>query len=284
MFAEVCSEREPELQAILDMDIPNIDTVSDDVLAGLFGNLFTMEAEEGEQLIAFYRRVREIYDDEGIAPADLGVDVPVVNEACPESTQELAADVIDFLNDASDRLSFGPWLQARAEGICAIRHDELHDIIWENVNTRDAARDEAAIVVETAFPVLANDGETLEEFNDRMMVEHVVTGPMDMSNVNLPVFSDACPAEEVANLEEAMTVIEESLRLQSFIVWLNELVGGQCDDIEAAIEARIDVVDMEAKAAEREQLYETWYQVDESGPEGETYEAFKIRMDGVFAE
>ena len=48
MFAEVCSEREPELQAILDMDIPNIDTVSDDVLAGLFGNLFTMEAEEGE--------------------------------------------------------------------------------------------------------------------------------------------------------------------------------------------------------------------------------------------
>ena len=100
MFAEVCAEREPELQAILDMDIPNIDTVSDDVLAGLFGNLFTMEAEEGEQLIAFYRRIREVYDAEGIAPADLGVDIPVVTEACPESTQELAEDVSSFIDDA----------------------------------------------------------------------------------------------------------------------------------------------------------------------------------------
>ena len=81
------------------------------------------------------------------------------------------------------------------------------------------------MAVEAVFDVMANPGETLEEFNDRMMVEHVVTGPMDMSNVVLPVFSDSCPAEEVANLEEAMTVIEESLRLQSFIVWLNQQVG-----------------------------------------------------------
>lgn len=64
------------------------------------------------------------------------------------------------------------------------------------------------------------DGETLEAFNDRMMGEFLVSAPSVNAANELPLFGEVCPEEALEGQEEAIAVIEESLTLEAFALWM----------------------------------------------------------------
>jgi hypothetical protein len=64
------------------------------------------------------------------------------------------------------------------------------------------------------------DGETVEAFNDRMMTQFLVSAPSVNAAGELLLFGEVCPEAALDGQDEAITVIEESLTLEAYVLWL----------------------------------------------------------------
>ena len=87
----------------------------------------------------------------------------------------------------------------------------------------------------------------------------------------------------MAKLEDATRIVNESLATQTFVAYLSEQFTEACTNFEmVAYETRIDTNLLLSKEQDKEQLIGDWYAIDDSGPEGETLDEFRERIDGLF--
>jgi len=74
--------------------------------------------------------------------------------------------------------------------------------------------------LENGLAIMGLDGETVEAFNDRMMTQFLVSAPSVNAAGELPLFGEVCPEAALDGQEEAISVIEESLTLEAYVLWL----------------------------------------------------------------
>ena len=75
----------------------------------------------------------------------------------------------------------------------------------------DAASVQAENSLNELFELLANEGESQEDFETRILGDYALNGPTPPTASGLPSFNADCDPEDDDNLQEAIAVINESL-------------------------------------------------------------------------
>ena len=91
-------------------------------------------------------------------------------------------------------------------------------------------------------------------FEEQMKIDFTNQITLPMTPDGLPSFSDDCDPEDSAKLDEATTVMNESIATEEFAAYLKDLWEKECMDIEmTAYESQIDaqaLTDMEGASVQ----------------------------------
>ena len=149
-------------------------------------------------------------------------------------------------------------------------------------------RDTAAASIQTelgqAFGILSQPFETESEFRSRLASQFGMEVVVPQAD-GLPAFSADCDPEDSENLGEAVTVINEANINTAYDAWLKAQSTEACMEIDLAYDAAIDMDQLTQKQLMRQQLYQDWYDLDTTKPQGETLDQFieRIKMNYAIA-
>ena len=177
----------------------------------------------------------------------------------------------------------GPWLQGRIDEKCDENAAMLDMIIEINDQARLDAQQDVANELMAVFPILAEEDEQLTDFVDRMADEFALAPKPDATG--LPQFTESCDPEDSDRLVEAQTLIEESLDTQNFASFLSDVAREECVQFEMENYAPlIDQDGLAERQAEKLELLRMWFTIDTTGPDGETFDMFVARVDGLYQD
>ena len=291
LLDQCCLESEPVLQAILDGEttgtFPEVGD-AEELNQAKFESLFVMLGEDGETIEDFEARITN--DVEGLLSsgdltlASTGIDVPPVSDLCPGAITALNAQTVAFERNLSLQLTLGPWLDSAIDETCDANAVAVADLITSETIVRDEAILETSTELDRGLTILGEDGETTEDFANRMRDQFAADGPAVEPASGLPAFSDDCDAEDSADLEEATSIINQALSFQAFNEYLRGEYTTECSAQEADINALNDGDTLDQLEADQEQMVNDWFEICDDCPEGETLDQFIKRLGQDFVD
>ena len=244
-----------------------------------------MEGLDGEDLVAFKARTRDAFaqmvNDGAIDLVDVMIDLPEVPEFCGADIQMqgMEAEVHEYT--VSVFQTIGPWLQERIDAKCDENAADLDMIIEINGQARDDSAQDVADELLATQSILGMDGEDFTTFTNRLSADFAALPAPTATG--LPVFTESCDPEDSARLAEAQQTVEDSLSAQEFAQFLSDSAFNACTMFEQT--AYLDMIDQDGLATRQEEKLQSLRDlqaVDQSGPEGETFDEFVARINSDF--
>jgi hypothetical protein len=178
-----------------------------------------------------------------------------------------------------------PWLRSRVGEVCDANAAELDSLITTSEQSRDNAVADVEKQLAQGISISGKDDEAPEAFSERMKTDFTQSDTASPMASGLPVFSEECDPEDSAKLDEATEIMNESLATQTFVSYLSEVFTESCSNFEiVAYETQIDADALTARENANSDLLNEWFAIDPEKPEGETFEEFSIRINGLYGE
>jgi hypothetical protein len=231
------------------------------------------------------QQFEDLKDLDMVQIIDPELDIPAVLSQCPDDVQEqlgVAESFVDILEDCGTYLA---WLQAQAGGFCEVPQFEA--VATDNESAATGAADALEVTLDDLFDVKGQDDESREAFLVRQRAEFDEADDVNqvVSGIVVPETSLACPDDATAAHAAAVQFVEELNDSLTYNAWLEAILQGCCDDIEADYDAIRSIAEPKLAAAEEERdayINALWVfkgtEAIEGVTEEETLEQFTERL------
>jgi hypothetical protein len=223
-----------------------------------------MLGEDGETIEDFEARITD--DVEGLLSSgelsllSTGIEIPPTSALCPSSTTTLDAATVAFERNLALQLTLGPWIDNAIDETCDANAVAVSDIIAAQTLVRDEAILVTSQELARGLNILGEDGEDQEVFATRMQTQFT-SGPAIPEASGLPAFSDDCDAEDSAELDDAITVINQANSFEAFNVFLRDEFTGECSNQETDMTDLIDSAGLTTLESEQEAMVNMWFEI-----------------------
>ena len=208
--------------------------------------VFEGMSDLGETLDDFTTRFRAMYDATNplvvpVISLETFIDVPAL---CPAATITAAQELVDLVGSLNDNSAYLEWLQGRLSLAAQLEEINLEMLIAMIRPRITHCEVEMKANLDDLFSFTANDGETMDQFTDRMIAEFdaylLESGrALEDTGVVIPDVPELADDDTEA-LRDTLVDLEHKLAYcMTFNVWLEEGIFIPCENLRNEFESAL---------------------------------------------